>query len=374
MKRIMIVAITLLVGFGTLTVGISQTSQRETKVSGQTSQPAPNVTTAPKGVSRFEVNDWGTLKSLWDSTGRQIYGQEKSANEGYSIVYQVLDSKTGKPKGDLRGIFAIGKTFSERQFDKREMANKKVRLDNIEATCVTLTTADKVLRIDSNYYIDPKYKSLKVIRLINNISKDNVRLVAVRTLHDSGLKPTEQTRFSEVNPKVIKRVDLSQISYANPAAKMPNGLAFGLLDASVFPELPCDFCPPNCFASLAVNPGDVKGSCVECNSEGKLIRDPLANEKCPPGKTAVIVEGWDRLPASIVSQDRWGTICVSCSGTTVEQVTIPGAGGAVPNETVTTYINEGKCQFRFEFDRGNRQSPGDIRPGRTVAQGQGFMP
>lgn len=359
----MIVAITLLVGFGTLTVGISQTSQ-----------PAPNVTTAPKGVSRFEVYDWGTLKSLWDSTGRQIYGQEKSANEGYSIVYQVLDGKTGKPKGDLRGIFAIGKTFSERQFDKREMANKKVKFANIEATCVTLTTADKVLRIDTNYYVDPKNKSLKVIRLINNISKDNVRLVAVRTLHDSGLRPTGQTRFSPVSTKVIKTVDLSQISYANPAAKMPNGFAFGLLDASVFPELPCVLCPPNCYASLSVSPGETQGYCVECTADGIPVRDVLTDVGCPAGKTVVKIEGWDRLPASIVPTGRWGTVCVSCNGTTVEQVTIPGAGGSVPNPTVEDYKKEGKCKFQIDFDRGPKQSPDDIRPGRTVANGQSFIP
>jgi hypothetical protein len=272
----------------------------------------------------------------------------------------------------LQGVFAIGKTFSSKQLASRETASKKVKLGNIEVTCVTVTTADNVLRIDSNYYIDPQTKALNVIRLINNISKRDVRLVAVRTLHDSGLRPTGQTRFGPVNPKTIKTVDLSKNGFAHSGAKMPNEFAFGLFDASVFPELPCTYCPPFCFASLSVNPGDVKGYCVECTADGIPVRDVLTEAGCMAGKTVVKIEGWDRLPASIISKDRWGSICVTCNGASVEQVVLPGAGGGVPNPTVEEYKKDDKCKFQIDFDRGPKPPPDDIRPGRTVANGQSF--
>lgn len=359
----MSVSITLLIGLAVWIVGASQTSQRRTT----TQNNQPNVSAQPKGVSRFEVYDWGTLKALWDSTGKQVYSPEKSANEGYSIVYQVLG---GAAEKQLQGVFAIGKTFSKTHFAEKEMAIKKVRVGDIEITCVTETTADKILRIDSNYYIDPRTKALNVIRLIKNISKSDVRLVAVRTLHDSGLRPIGQTRFGPVNPKTIKVFDLSKDGIAHSTVKMPNDFAFGLLDLSAYPELPCVYCPPNCYESLSVNPGEVKGYCVACNDKGDIIYDPL-KANCPTGATVVKVEGWDRLPASIVSEGQWGTICVSCKGGNAEPLTVSGAGGGVPNPTVEEYKRGGKCQFHVDFDRGPRKTPADLKPGDTHGIGQG---
>src|SRR5262249_34189914 len=157
-----------------------------------------------------------------------------------------------------------------------------------------------------------------------------------------------------------KTVELKDVGYTPPTPKMPRDLAASFLAIGADPfELPCLWCPPNCYNSVSVNPSDVKGYCVKC-MDGNPMHDPFNGVSCPAGATGIRIEGWDRLPVGIVSQGRWGTICVSCNNNSVESVVIPGAGGGLPNPTVEALKREGKCKFQIDFDRGDKKTPGDL--------------
>jgi hypothetical protein len=372
MKRIIVVAILLLFGL----VGFV--------CHYRTRRIPPTFPNEGRGIGRLEIYDWGTLKSLTDKSGKPIYGKEKPANEGYLIVYQVLDPKTGKPKGELRSIFAIGTTFSRERFvqvvsngvkiDAKVDAEVDGKVVSTDAVCATATTVDKVLKIDSNFYLDPQTGALNIVRIIQNISEDNVRLVAVRTLHDTGLVPRERTRFGIVDLRKTKTVELKNISYTPPASKMPRDFAPGFLAIAADPfEVPCTLCPPYCFVSVSVNPGDVKVYCVKCMDENLEV-DPSNGVDCPDGTTGIRIEGWDRLPAGQVGASQWGTICVSCNNHSVESAVIPGAGGGALSSTVDKMRREGKCALQIDFDRGDGTAPVDLTPKQAAGINQSLHP
>lgn len=333
MKRLITVAVTILIGLGVWFVG-----------KGQADRVTPTAVKQESRNDRVEITPWGTLKSLKNKNGKEIFGKDISANEGYSLSYQLLDSKTGKSAGEEHTIYAIGNGFSGNEQDCEIC--KKNRLAAITKT------KDGVLRITSNFYLNPQSGLLKVSRYIENLSKNPVRIVAVRLQYDQRLASDKPGLFGIIDMKKTKI--RNEVGFSQSPNSISNTLISGFLPATtVEPDIYCVYCPPNCEPKyLTVSPGRTMYICAKCDGNNVIQVDSYVGNIFTSANctTSIKIEGWDGDSKGANTPPRRQLICLTCENSKVVPKTLA--------DTSDSYIKSlqdakpSQCQLPIRIDRG----------------------
>jgi len=379
MKRMMFIAIAMLLGLALWIINIGWAQKSYHDDVGKRQQK-----------NLFEINVWGTLKVVRNKDGKDIFGPGRPPNEGYSIAYQRLDPKTKKPLEDTRTFFAVGNQFSEEHLICEECEEYQKRLPY--QAIATVTTKDGVLRISSNFYFPGKEGNLKIVRIIENISRHPVRLISIRAQYDASLSSNKETQFGKV-----KSYKSNKIGQTRPMFTSSNAFLSGSwTTAAPLFHPSCDPCPPYCDLELTTSEGEKEIICVECPEDGSSVLEYMAI-KVPAGKDpdvaikaqrakgecehSIIVDVWN--DGFIVDKNDPGklgigeVICVDCSKTEgetfiVQPVPIPGNAA----DPIKNLRDSGLCQLAIHVDKGaslptiptaGNANVGKLGPGEKLA-------
>ncbi len=331
----MIVAVTLLAGFGGWLISNSQASK--------TDQSAEKTTYG----NRIEITPWGTLKVIKDKQGMEIFGKERPTNEGFSLSYQLLDPKSDKPASEIRTIYAIGDSFSGNKQEECEICQKN------RSAAIT-KTKDGVLKITSNFYLDPKSGLLKISRYIENLSKNPVRMAAVRLQHAQSLSSDKPGLFGIID---LKRMKIpNQTSQNRPQPGISNALFSGFMPTGAFePDIYCILCPPYCDTIyLTVSPSQSMYVCAKCDGNNVLQVDSdqgkiVTSANCTD---PVKIEGWNGDLKGVSIDARRQLICLNCENSKVVPKALTNTSDAYIKELQSKTPNQ--CQLALNVDRGPR--------------------
>lgn len=371
MKRIMFVALALLLGLALWTIKVGWAQKSNTDNVGQRQQK-----------NLFEINTWGTLKVVRNKEGKEIFGPRTPPNEGYSIAYQRLDPKTKKPMEAPKVFFAVGDQFSEDQLICEECEEYKMRLQEEykkrlqeDQAIATVTTKDGVLRVSSNFYFIEKEGRLKIVRIIENISKYPVQLISIRAQYDARLIPDKTTQFG----KVIKSDKPNKNDQTQPKLTPSNSFVPGSwTTAAPLLHPTCDPCPPYCDLELKPSQGERELICVECPEDGSSVLEYMthkvkmgedlqaiitklkADREC---EHSIVVDVWNGCLAVEDKSEPLGrgdVICVDCPKKGVETFIVqPVSTLGNVMDPIKMLRDSGLCQLAIYVNNG---SPGPANP------------
>lgn len=288
MNRIAITAIALLVSFITCLTAYQKQANS-----------APTIEQQAQKNDRFELTPWGALKSVKDKSGKEIFGEERSPNEGVAISYQQLHPVTKRPIAPLQVAYF---------FSDKSTETERCKFCPQSRTAVTSKTKDGILLINSNFFYDPQTGLLKVARFIQNLSNKPVGIYASAQV-DARLSTQTPVQFGIVNPKQISgaKIASSTATIAFPAEKA-SSFATGLVTFDLLP-IPCVLCPDRCGGEslITVWPGKDKYLCAECvkgdgSDEVKILWD-IRETSTPNCKNPV------KLTSTLNSY----LVCVDCN-------------------------------------------------------------
>lgn len=286
MKRMMLVAIALLLVFG---VWGANTGQHATSVSTIEQQTQYN--------NRFEITPWGALKTVRDKSGKEVYGKERSPNEGVAISYQQLHPKTKKPIGNPQ----VAYFFSDKSTEK-----ERCKFCPQSRFAVTSKTKDGVLTINSNFYLDPKTGLLKIVRFIQNLSNNPIAIYASAQA-DARLSTETPVNFGIIDPKHLASMKIAESKGTSfVPGSLPISLTSSFFGFDLIP-IPCVLCPDRCGESLVtVWPSKDKYVCAECvkgdNSDEMKILWEIRETSSPNCKNPI------KLTSTLTSY----IVCIDC--------------------------------------------------------------